>query len=100
MILIPYGEWRLPKIMQRIKGVSAHDVNKALGRRGSLWQDESFDRILRAGDLNEKREYICNNPVVAGLAETPDEYTWLWRSWIEGERARGGQAPPPVRIPR
>jgi len=37
----------LPEILQEIKSVSAHRVNKCLGRKGSLWQQESFDRAMR-----------------------------------------------------
>jgi putative transposase len=91
LILTPYETWRFSKIMQRIKSVSSHDINKAIGRRGRLWLDESFDRILREGDLDEKRTYICNNPVNEGLVATPDDYPWLWRWWVEG--AHLGQAP-------
>src|SRR5436190_21535242 len=43
------------EIMQGIKGASAHAINKLLNRRGSVWQDESFDCYLRTGEaLNEK----------------------------------------------
>jgi putative transposase len=83
MILTPYANWRLPRIVQRIKGVSAHDINKALGRSGAFWQDESFDRILREGDLDEKRAYVCGNPVAEGLVATPEDYPWLWRCWAD-----------------
>ena len=88
MIFKPYDAWRLPRIMQRIKSVSSYEINEAMGRRGPLWQDESFDRILRKGDLDEKRTYICDNPVVDGLVENADDYPWLWRSWIEGAISR------------
>jgi REP element-mobilizing transposase RayT len=75
----------LAQIMSGIKGASAHTVNRALRRSGSLWQAESFDRLVRSDEsLREKAEYICANPVRAGLVDTEDEYPWLWREWIEG----------------
>jgi REP element-mobilizing transposase RayT len=72
-------------IMNGIKGASAHSVNKLLRRRGRVWQDESLDRILRTNEsLRQKVEYVCQNPVRAGLISCEDEYPWLWREWVEG----------------
>jgi hypothetical protein len=67
------------EIMQGIKGASAHAINKLLNRRGSVWQDESFDCYLRTGEaLNEKLWYTVNNPVRAGLVARARDYPWLW----------------------
>jgi len=72
--------YTLAQIMNSIKGASAHNVNKFLGRKGSLWHAESFDRIMRSGDqLGEKILYIVENPIAAGLSKYPDEYRWCWR---------------------
>src|SRR5436309_2714225 len=38
----PYG---LAEILQGIKGASAHTINRMLGRRGSMWDVESFDHL-------------------------------------------------------
>jgi REP element-mobilizing transposase RayT len=95
IVLTPYEEWRLPQVMQRIKSVSAHLVNRALRRHGVLWQDESFDRILRSEeDIRRKCEYVCENPVRAGLVDHVDEYQWIWREWVEGTRTGEGACPP------
>jgi putative transposase len=69
----------LAKITQPIKAISAHEINGRLGRRGQIWQEESFDRVLRSSEkLDEKVAYVLNNPVRKGLANTPAEYPWLW----------------------
>ena len=100
MILTPLERWRLPQILRRLKGISARYANLVMERRGPLWQDESFDRMLRSDeDLREKAEYICANPVRAGLVSCVDEYKWIWREWIEGrEQAQrtGKIACPPL----
>ena len=76
----------LGEIMNGIKGASAHSINKLLSRRGHVWQDESFDHILRSDEkVESKVEYICQNPVRKGLVKTIDEYAWLWREWVEGK---------------
>ena len=75
----------MAEIMHGIKGVSAHAVNRALGRSGRVWSPASFDRVVRLSEgLRKTAEYICQNPVRAGLAACEDEYKWLWREWIEG----------------
>ena len=68
----------LAEIMKGIKGSSAYNINRRLGRRGQLWQDESFDRIMRSREFEFKFDYICANPVDAGLCQKPEEYRWLW----------------------
>ena len=85
MIFTPNNGETLSRIMNGVKGSSSHFINAAVGRKSHQWIDESFDRIIRAGEnLRKKCEYICNNPVRAGLVNTPDEWPWLWRSWVEG----------------
>jgi hypothetical protein len=73
--------WPYPiqKILKMIKGTSARDINRLFGRVGPVWQDESFDHVLRSQDsLEEKIEYIRMNPVRAGLVQEPEDYRWLW----------------------
>jgi REP element-mobilizing transposase RayT len=76
----------LAEILKGIKGSSARSINKKLGRQGSVWQDESFDHVLRSDEsIRAKVEYICQNPVRKKLAENEDAYPWLWREWVEGD---------------
>jgi len=87
ILITPYAEWTLDRIMRRIKGVSSRQINLVLNRRGPLWQDESFDRILRSTeDVRKTGEYIAQNPVRKGLVEHEDEYRWLWREWVDEDR--------------
>ncbi|HKV95358.1 MAG TPA: transposase [Candidatus Angelobacter sp.] len=68
----------LAVVMKGINGTSARRINQLLNRRGQLWQDESFDRIMRAGEFQDKLEYIIANPISAGITQKPDQYKWLW----------------------
>ena len=78
----PFG---LAEIMNGIKGASAHAINKALNRRGRVWQKESFDHVLRSDESNQSKvQYICENPVRKKLVTSVDDYPWLWREWVEG----------------
>jgi REP element-mobilizing transposase RayT len=74
----------LAQIMKGIKGSSAYGINKLLGRRGALWQDESFDHVMRSGTFQNKFNYILANPIDAGLAARPDQYQWLWTQPSQG----------------
>jgi REP element-mobilizing transposase RayT len=68
-----------PEILKAIKGTSARSINKLLGRAGPVWQDESFDHVLRGNEsLLETVEYIRQNPVRKGLVAKPEHYRWLW----------------------
>jgi len=69
----------LAYVMGRVKGASSREVNLLLGRNGSLWQQESFDHELRRDEsLQQKAEYIRQNPVRKGLVQRAEDYQWLW----------------------
>ena len=73
--------WPFPlvDILQCLKGATAHRINKLLQRSGPVWEEESFDHVLRSDEsLKEKREYIRQNPVKAGLVDRAEDYKWLW----------------------
>jgi REP element-mobilizing transposase RayT len=58
----------LQKTLQGWKGVSANLVNKAIGRRGTVWQENYFDRFVRDEDHFWKcARYIRQNPRKARL---------------------------------
>ncbi len=73
------AEFSLSKILQGIKGFSFREINRLRGTKGPLWQEESFDRIVRDyEEYLEKWHYIRVNPVKAGLCQAPEEYPLLW----------------------
>lgn len=69
----------LARITKAIKGTSAHLISRQLGRPRRVWQEESFDRVLRGSEkLDEKIAYVLDNPARKGLVTSPGEYRWLW----------------------
>src|SRR5947199_5572396 len=84
LLLLPLRNengWPFPlvDILQCMKGATAHRINALLHRSGPVWEEESFDHVLRSNEsLKEKCEYIRQNPVRAGLVQKPEEYRWLW----------------------
>ena len=77
---------RLSAIHHSLKSWLANRINRAVGRRGPLWQDESHDHILRnLQDYEEKAAYIFDNPRAKGLIADPT----LWPWWGQGSGWRG-----------
>jgi REP element-mobilizing transposase RayT len=78
IILQPQEGTTLSRIMKGIKGASARKINKAFGTTGSIWRDESFDRIIRTEeDLLEKMNYMYMNSTKNGHTDDPDN----WDGW-------------------
>jgi REP element-mobilizing transposase RayT len=72
-------EFSISEILKAIKGASAHRINKALRRKGSLWQEESFDHVIRKSeDVNAKMAYVLQNPVRKGFVQRARDYRWVW----------------------
>ena len=73
------GLWTdLGKIMKIVKGAGARRINLALGTSGSVWQDESYDRIIRdEQEFEGKWTYMRENPVRAGLVDVPEDYPYF-----------------------
>ncbi|MGD0775909.1 MAG: transposase [Candidatus Solibacter sp.] len=66
------------KLMQSVKGFSAREANKILGRTGEpFWQQESYDHWVRnEREFRKIAAYIEENPVRAGLASRAEGYRW------------------------
>ncbi len=62
-------------IMKNIKSYTAKEANKLLVRKGSFWQYESYDRVIRdEAELENTLKYTLYNPVKAGLINE-------WKQW-------------------
>jgi putative transposase len=74
----PLGSHDIEKLAGSWKRHSADRIHRILGRSGSLWQQESFGRIIRDGDhFARVARYIGNNPSKSKLRQ--DEAT-VWFS--------------------
>jgi len=70
ILLCPKDGYSLSEILKGMKGVSANQCNKLLGRTGTFWMDESFDHIVRNTiQLEKYQKYIWDNPAKAGLKQ-------------------------------
>ena len=76
LLMLPYVA--LPQITHWIKGRTAREANRLLGRAGKpFWQHESYDHWARnERELQRIAAYIEEYPVSAGLAATPGDWPW------------------------
>ncbi len=70
VLVTPTNGHELSDILHSWKSYTAHEMNKALGRKGQIWQKETFDHIVRSSaQLDRVRRYIRDNPkCIADLA--------------------------------
>jgi len=69
VIMRPIHSHELEDVLQSIKSYTAHEANRIQGTEGSVWQKESYDRIIRDYDeLRAYQRYIHGNPVKASLS--------------------------------
>jgi len=75
VILVPRGDQTISRLMRTIKGYASRVINSKQGGTGSLWQPSFHDRAIRnERHLLETLDYVHRNPIVAGLAASPEEY--------------------------
>ena len=60
----------LSKVVQMIKGGSAKIINSKMGKTGSFWAQDYYDRLIRdEKHFNVVYRYIQNNPLVLNESE-------------------------------
>ena len=81
LLMTPFSE--MSQLPGSLKPANARAANVIVRRTGQpFWQDESYDRLVRdEQEFRRVHRYIENNPVLAGLAATAEEYAWssAWR---------------------
>lgn len=73
----------LERLIHSWKSFTAHQMQRLHGRKGRVWQEASFDRILRGDqELREKADYIVGNP----WKRWPflKAYPWVWEAGWPG----------------
>lgn len=71
----------LKKLTHSIKRFSAHEINRKSYDFGPVWQEESFDHVVRNQEtFSAKLLYIRMNPVRAGLVKRAEDYPWFWQA--------------------
>lgn len=75
--LVEVAQTPMSKILSSWKTFTAKQANRILGRTGTFWQTEYFDRHIRDEEHFRKAvHYIEWNPVKAHLVKSPQEWQW------------------------
>ncbi|MFI5384532.1 MAG: glycosyl hydrolase-related protein [Fimbriimonadales bacterium] len=75
VLVQPFPGHTLDEVLHSWKSLMSNKVNSLPGRRGPLWQSESYDHLVRNMDeLYKLREYVLQNPAKAKLSDWP----WVW----------------------
>jgi REP element-mobilizing transposase RayT len=84
-LFTPKGGFGSAQIVHSWKSFTSNKVNELLGRRGTLWMPESFDRYIRSPKhFAWTANYIEFNPVSAGLCKLPEDWRWSSAKATEG----------------
>jgi carbamoyl-phosphate synthase large subunit len=94
-VLVQLGkDQALADVLHSWKSFSAKAINESLGRTGRIWQEESYDRIVRDwSELVRYRDYIVRNPEKAKLRE--GEFVLEARSVLQAASDSAGKMPVP-----
>ncbi len=83
----------IEKAMQLIKGGFSYRLGKEFGVKGEVWQKGFSEvRVDNKESFQQHRAYIADNPVKAGLAESPDVFPFCY-SYLAKQKAAGAKAP-------
>jgi len=71
----------LEDIIKTVKGKSAYEINKILGRSGKLWERNYYDKVIR----DEKQfsivyDYIKYNGIKAGVNNLEDRFFGIYEN--------------------
>ncbi len=86
-------------ILHSWKSYTAHKANKLLGRKGTFWERESFDHLIRSiEEFEHFIRYVEDNPVAAGLCQLPSQWPYssaFFRQEATREKDPAGGTPAP-----
>ncbi len=100
----PLPDHPLESVLHSWKSYTANRLQRLHGRKGRVWLDESFDRVVRdESEFYEKLEYILGNPFKTwseireypwmGVHSTLADIGPLYRAGTEARPTVGGPAP-------
>jgi REP element-mobilizing transposase RayT len=70
VLVAPIPGIELSEVLHSWKSFSANAINRALGRKGTLWQDESYDHLVRSeASLGRIMAYIHAHEDQGGFVE-------------------------------
>jgi REP element-mobilizing transposase RayT len=86
LLILPNQKQDLEDLLGAMKGVNARHINQTMDCSKAIWEEESYDRIVRDEEhLWRVIQYIGRNPRLAGLANEA-----VWRRWVHPDWEAAG----------
>jgi putative transposase len=89
LLLTVGSEMTIERAMQLIKGGFSYRLKKETGYSGEVWQ-KGFSEV-RADDqrsFQKHRDYIAQNPVKAGLVNSPEQFSYCF-TYLARQKQQG-----------
>ena len=92
-LLITVGEdMSIEKALQLVKGGFSYRLSKEYGYSGEVWQRGFSDvRVENRASFQRHRDYIAQNPVKRGLANSPEDFPYCF-TYLARRKAAGAKA--------
>ena len=69
----------LKKIMKILKGSTSFHINKMLARKGTFWEENYYDTVIRdENHFHTVYAYIKNNPIKAELKDSKERFYGMY----------------------
>lgn len=92
LLLTVTGDTTIERTMQLIKGGFSYRLKKELGYMGEVWQRGFSEvRINDQESYLRHLEYIAQNPVKAGLVDSPEKFPYCF-TYLAKQKAAGAKA--------
>jgi len=90
-LLLTVGhDMSIERAMQFIKGGFSYRLKKEFEYRGEVWQRGFSEvRVKDTQSFLQHREYIAENPVKAGLADSPEKFPYCFTYLAKKKSGRG-----------
>ncbi len=92
LLITVHGNMTIERALQFIKGGFSFRLKKECGYLGEVWQ-RGFSEV-RVDDRQsflQHRQYIAQNPVKAGLADSPEKFPYCF-TYLSKQKAAGAEA--------
>jgi REP element-mobilizing transposase RayT len=77
VVIAPFAEHTLSSILHSWKSFTSKRINKIINSKGSVWESEAFDHLIRnVASFDRFVDYVEANPVAAGLCSKPEDWRW------------------------
>jgi putative transposase len=92
LLITVSGDSTIERVMQFIKGGFSYRLKREFGYLGEVWQRGFSElRVEDRGSYVYHREYIAQNPVRAGLVDSPEKFPYCF-AYLAKRKPAGAKA--------